>query len=116
MPNRRGFTLVEVLIAIVLIDIGLLALAGASATIARQTNALRLRNAALRTATNRVQQLGVVPCAAAAGSFATPDGIQETWSIALAGTFRDVSDSVAFGATRSGNAAHAIVLRTRLPC
>lgn len=114
MRSRRGFTLAEVLLAIVLIDVGLLALMGGSAVLLRQTNALRLRNAALRAATNRLQQLAAASCAASAGSAVTADGIREAWTlVALNGAIADVRDSVTFS---SGSKTHALVLQTRLPC
>jgi len=112
--TRHGFTLVEVLLAVILIDVGLLALVAASGVVVRQMNALRLRNAALRAATNRLQQLGVGACVASAGSTATPDGIREDWSSASwDGQTRDLRDSVTFAA---GGTTHTIVLRTKLPC
>jgi Tfp pilus assembly protein PilV len=114
MRSRRGFTLVEVLLAVLLIDVGLLALVATSAVLVRQTNALRLRNAALRTATNRIQQLGAGSCAATSGFAVTPDGVREQWSADSLGTgFLDVRDSVSF---LVGSASHAVVLRTRVPC
>jgi Tfp pilus assembly protein PilV len=114
MRTRSGFTLVEVLIAVFLIDIGLLALVAASSVIVRQANALRLRNIAVRAATNRLQQLGGQPCAPLSGGAAIAEGIREDWSAASSfpGAL-DVQDSVTIGAGRD---AHSVVLRTKLPC
>jgi type II secretion system protein I len=113
MRTRQGFTLVEVLVAVVLIDIGLLALVAASAVLVRQVNAFRLRNVALRAATNRLQQLGTSTCAPASGvSFG--DGIREVWSVTLPSPRSlDIQDSVTItvGASRP-----VVVLHTRLPC
>ncbi len=114
MRTRRGFTIAEVLVAIILIDVGLLALVGATAVLARRTNGLRLRNAALRAATNRLQQLGATPCAAATGVAITADGVREEWTLApLSGVLVDVRDSVTFS---DGVATHGVLLQTRLPC
>ena len=114
MRTRRGFTLVEVLLAVILIDVGLLALVAGSAVLVRQTNALRLRNAALRAAMNRLEQLGVAPCAPAAGASTSANGIREDWSVGAPGNrMLDVRDSVSFGV---GAATHSVVLRTQLPC
>jgi len=114
MRSRRGFTLAEVLLAIVLIDVGLLALIGGSAVLVRQTNALRLRNAALRTATNRLQQLAAASCVATAGAAISADGIREVWTlVASNGGIADVRDSVTFS---GGATTHVVVLQTRLPC
>jgi Tfp pilus assembly protein PilV len=114
MRCRRGVSLVEVLLAILLIDFGLLALVAGSAVLVRQTTALRLRNAALRAASNRVQQLGGGPCAASSGSVTTPDGMREDWLVApSANRMLDVRDSVTLPA---GIASRSVVLVTRLPC
>lgn len=114
MRLRHGFTLAEVLLAIILIDVGLLALVGGSAVLVRRTNALRLRNAALRTATNRLQQLGAAPCAATTGVATSADGVREEWTLVpVNGVMVDARDSVTFS---DGATTHGIVLQTRLPC
>lgn len=114
MRCRRGFTLAEVLLAVILIDVGLLALVAGSAVLVRETNALRLRNAALRAATNRLQQLGAAPCSSSTGASTSAAGIREDWSFASQSNgVLDVRDSVTFVV---GTTTHAIVLQTRLPC
>ena len=113
MRTRRGFTLVEVLVAVVLIDVGLLALVAGSALLVRQVNDFRLRNVALRAATNRLQQLGASPCAPASGT-SVGDGIREDWRVALSSSQSlDIRDSVTVTACAS---RPVVVLRTRLPC
>jgi type II secretory pathway pseudopilin PulG len=114
MRTRRGFTLAEVLLALILIDVGLLALVAGSAVLVRQMNALRLRSAALRAATNRLEQLGGGACASGSGVATSAVGFREEWSLTpLANGVLDVRDSVSFAL---GTATHAVVLHTRLPC
>jgi prepilin-type N-terminal cleavage/methylation domain-containing protein len=114
MTVRRGFTLIEVLIAVVLIDVGLLALVAGSTIIVAQTNELRVRSAATRAAGNRLQQLGAAPCVPATGSAVGPRDLQEHWEVLLHGNeTRQVNDSVTF---RAGGRPAWIVLRTRFPC
>lgn len=111
---RDGFTLVEVLIAVVLIDVGLLALAAGSAVLIRQTAEMRARNGAVRAAANRLQRLGATSCVATAGTAAGAFGIREHWSVDVrADGTRDLRDSVSYE-TPTGD--RAVVLRTRLPC
>ncbi len=111
---RCGFTLLEVLLAVILIDVGLFALVAGSAVLVRQTSELHARDRAARTAANRVQALGAGPCAPLVGQARSADGQEERWMVVLiAGGARDVSDSVGFvvrGVPRS------VVLRTRLSC
>jgi prepilin-type N-terminal cleavage/methylation domain-containing protein len=114
--RRAGFTLIEVLVAVVLIDVGLLALVAGSAVLVRQAAELRMRNAALRAATNRVQFLGAGPCLATAGGAggSNAGALREEWSVSLqANNVREVLDRVTFTV---GGDTRAVVLRTRLPC
>ena len=114
MRPRRAFTLVEVIIAVVLIDVGLLALVASSAVLIRQTAEMRARSAAVRAAANRLQQLGASTCAPAMGTAGGAYGIREHWSIqVLADGVRELHDSVTF-TTPTGT--KSVVLRTRLPC
>jgi Tfp pilus assembly protein PilV len=114
MRTRLGFTLLEVLIAVVLIDVGLLALVAGSAVLIRQTADMRARNAAVRAAANRLQLLGAGACVARSGTANGPLGIRETWSVEVRGdSVRDVRDSVVYTAAAT---PRSVVLRTRFPC
>lgn len=111
---RPGFTLVELLVAVVLIEMGLLALVATGASLARQTTTTRARLAAINAASNRLQLLGALPCTTTIGSGSGPSGVVERWSAdLLPNETRELRDSVTFFAMGS---THAVVLRTRLPC
>lgn len=112
---RRGFTLVELLIAVVLIDVGLLAIVDAGAVVVRRTTELRARAVAVRTASNRLELLaGTAPCTAATGAADLARGITEAWSVVIqASAVRELTDSVSY---QSSSGAHSVVLRTRVPC
>jgi prepilin-type N-terminal cleavage/methylation domain-containing protein len=110
---RPGFTLVELLVAIVLLNVGLLALVGGSATLVRRHSAIHLRGTATRIATARLEQLATSPCRASSGEL-THDGVNETWTTsALPHDVRELADSVAFN---SAGATAAVTLRTRVRC
>jgi type II secretory pathway pseudopilin PulG len=114
MQRRAGFTLVEVLIAVFLIDVGLLALVAAGSILVRRAAEVRLRGAAVRAAVDRLQSLGVGPCGSVSGTFANGNGLRELWSAASpASGIRELSDSVVF--TINGF-ERSIALRTRSPC
>jgi Tfp pilus assembly protein PilV len=114
MRARAGFTVVEVLLAIILIDVGLLALVATSAVLVRETNALRMRNAAYRAARNRLEQLGGATCQPATGVATSVGGISEEWTVTIpAPRVLDVRDSVTYTV---GTTARSVVLRTSLPC
>jgi len=110
----HGFTLIEVLVAVVLIHVGLLSLVAASAMLVRRTTQVRAETVALQAAGNRLEILGAGPCAASAGSATGPFELREEWSAALeAGGTLDVRDSVTFGVP---GRVRSIVARTRVPC
>lgn len=112
--SRAGFTLVEVIVAIILIEVGLFALVGGSAVLIRQANQLRGRVTALHAAVDRLQLLSAGSCAVATGSAGATGAIHEDWALAMVGrSVREVRDSVSF---RLPGGAGSVVLRTRVPC
>jgi prepilin-type N-terminal cleavage/methylation domain-containing protein len=109
---RAGFTLVELLVAVVLVDAGLLALAGTTAWLARRNTEIRTRTAAVAIASNRLQSLSAVPCAPRSGTAAN-GALVERWSEADQSHMRELRDTVRFSIATID---HAVVLTTRLPC
>jgi type II secretion system protein I len=112
--NPAGFTLLEVLIALVVIAIGMLALVGSTAVLVRQTAEIGARAAAVRAAANRLQRLGIATCAPASGNQTGAHGIHERWAIDVQPDgVRELRDSVTY-MTPSGE--RSVILRTKLPC
>ena len=93
---RRGFTLVETLVALVLVQFGLLAVAAASALAAREL-AVATRTARARDiARERIELLRIAACAAnAEGSRVTLEWT-EHWAVRGATSYRVVRDSVSY--------------------
>ena len=83
MP-RRGTTLVELLIALVIVTVGLLALAGAAAVVAREVGTGRREVAVAAAARNRLEQLTSAPCRSLMDGAAASGGITERWTISSA--------------------------------
>jgi Tfp pilus assembly protein PilV len=110
---RAGFTLVELMVAVLLIDVGLLALVAGSAIVVRRQTEIRIRTAAARAAANRLELLAAGPCANESGSASVERGISESWSASFSGGSRDLADSVVFALS---GVEHHVVLRTRAPC
>jgi len=106
-----GFTLLELLVAILLVDVAILAIVHTQAIVVRNRNDMRARSAAVNAASTRVEQILASPCAAASGSAILPSSA-EFWSSNLDATTREISDSIEFGVS----ARHRFVLRTRSAC
>lgn len=109
-------SVVEVLVALMLVTIGLLGIAGSTALALRATlDATQRRAAAVRVA-SRFARLSAAGCAAASGGTATDPHhlISETWTVAPAGPhFATISDSVAWMSPRG---AQSLALRSAIPC
>jgi prepilin-type N-terminal cleavage/methylation domain-containing protein len=107
--RERGFTLIEVMLAVVLLTIGAMALVGSSALVTRMIGKGKESTLAVQVATARFEQLRTIaastatPCTAggfASGS-ASPNsaGVSESWVVGpapAAGTGRDVTVSVTY--------------------
>jgi Tfp pilus assembly protein PilV len=107
---RPGFSLLELLVAMLLIDVAILGIVHTHAIVVRNRNEMRARSAAVTGAAARIEQILASPCTAGSGSSVLPASV-EFWSSRLDGQTREISDSIVFGAS-----AHVVVLRTRFPC
>jgi prepilin-type N-terminal cleavage/methylation domain-containing protein len=95
--NRAGFTIVEVLIAVVVLAVGIVALVGSSASATRMIGRGRGATRAVQAATERMEMIRAdayrttPDCTALAnGADSALTGIVTTWTITGAGTPRTV--------------------------
>jgi type II secretory pathway pseudopilin PulG len=112
-PVSTGYTLIEIIIALLLFTIGGLALVSTSALIARATNADGIRERAGRIAASRLEILGV-ECQRAVSGRETLQQIQSEWAVTLLDSVRiRVVEAVSYPA-REGR----LTLRfdSTLPC
>ena len=85
IQSRRGFTIVEMLVAIMLFRVGVLALAGTSAKITSMTGTSAQRVRAASAATSHFEKLRSVSCSELADS-KYPDaerGLNTSWTVEL---------------------------------
>ena len=112
---RNGFTLIEALVALVIFELGMLALVAASAATARDLGTAHRRAHALTLARARVGSLHAMACAAPeAGTTLGAGGFRETWRVQVDGRRRIVTDSVAFAVTRGRTSS--VVVRAAAIC
>ena len=122
--TEAGFTLVELMIAILVLVIGVMGLVGTSALVTRQINRSRMATIATEVGTRRLEQLklAAVPngatAACAAASFAnggpvTGRGVTESWTVTNAGTLRTATVAVTY--PRVGGTS-TITLQTVIGC
>jgi prepilin-type N-terminal cleavage/methylation domain-containing protein len=105
--ERSGFTLVEVLVAVTILSVGLVALAGASATVTRMIGRGKIDTRAAQLATQQVESLrlqaySTTPwCTAlAAGGPQTTDRVTLSWAVTVIGSGRRVDVSATYGTAR----------------
>ena len=111
---RAGFTLVEALVALVLFEIGIMALVASGAVAARDLAAANRRTRARSAASEHVERLRVSACAASAhGRADIAGGLAESWRVEAAGPTRVITDSIEYllpGAHRSRVVVRAFVM------
>ena len=112
---RRGFSLIELLIALVLLEIGLLALVGMAAASARETNGSRREATALSVAWARLERAASLTCRGSNSEvFPNLRGLTESYTETVGpNQTRVISDSVVVTTTFG---IRATVLRIGARC
>lgn len=122
--GRGGFTLIETLVALVILAIGLFAMAATSAAVTTTLTGSRNATIASQLATLRMEALRaasrstMTPCTAAgfssSGAPVTSQGVTMTWTVPGSGAMREVRVVSQYplgrGRTRTDT------LRTLIPC
>ncbi|MGH7509805.1 MAG: type IV pilus modification PilV family protein [Gemmatimonadales bacterium] len=120
--STSGFTLVEVLVAIVVLTIGLIALVGTSAMVTRMIGRGKVQTRVAQVASSRIEALRLAAystsprCAAAAFANGGPvitDGLTESWTVPVVGKVRNVQVDVTYRTVRGPRTAS---LQTRIEC
>jgi prepilin-type N-terminal cleavage/methylation domain-containing protein len=111
--NQRGFTLVEVLLAVVLLGIGVMALVGSSAMVTRMIGKGSQYTFVSQRASARFERLRQIaastspPCtsgAFASGNVTGANGISESWVVQASGTERLVTVYLTYGTVKGTRA------------
>ncbi len=119
--KQSGFTLMEVMVAIVILSVGLLAMASATANVTRMIGHGKWATVASQVAMQRLENVRRVAystspaCTSAAligGSATVGSGVSETWSITGSGNTRQVLVTVTYpGVGRSTTDTITTILR-----
>jgi Tfp pilus assembly protein PilV len=100
--DRTGFTIVELIVAMLMLTIGLLGLAGVGGVVLKQMTSGRYQTIAASIAQSRFEQLEGDPCISIVGGTATVRGMAEKWNVSAMGLrAKTVNDTVTF-VTSSG--------------
>ena len=113
--NQRGYTIVELLVAVMIFSVGLLAMAGTASVIMSTLTSTQSRTIAASVAESRFERVRATPCvprAAGSGS-AVSRGISEAWTIDRLARADDVTVNVTF---LSSHRQRTETFRSFLPC
>jgi len=120
--SERGFTLVEVLIAVIVLGIGVTALVGSSALVTRMVGRGISETKAAEAANRRLESLRLLAyqtsprCTAggfASGGPTTTNTIRERWIVSVAAKVGTITDTVTH---RTAKGTHTDVITTRVEC
>lgn len=119
---RLGFTLIEVLVAILVLGVGVLALVGTSAGVSRMIGRGKIETRAAQAASSRMEMLRLAADATsprcsdpgfASGGPVLSGGLSESWLVPPTGRVRQVRVTVTYLTLRGAREA---VLETALTC
>ncbi len=106
--DRRGFTLIELMLSLMLFTVGILSLGATSAVVVRVMGGAREQTLVATMAQSRFEQLRALDCSASqlAGGSASTRGIAEKWTVTTpssantAARYRLLTDSVTYRTAR----------------
>ncbi|HJR17192.1 MAG TPA: prepilin-type N-terminal cleavage/methylation domain-containing protein [Gemmatimonadales bacterium] len=119
--GRCGFTLVEVMVAIAVLAIGIMALAGSSSSVTRMIGHGKVETRAAQVAARRMDILRLAAKAPprctnsefVSGGPAMSSGVSESWTVPGAGKVRHVRVTVTYLTVRGPRTA---MLESRIAC
>jgi prepilin-type N-terminal cleavage/methylation domain-containing protein len=111
--SRSGFTLVELLVAITIFTVGLLAMAGTSSMIMQMMAGSEARSVAAGVAESRFEKIAGTACANRTSGTVTTRNIIETWTRFPLARADDVTVAVTY---LSGHRSRTETFRSYIPC
>jgi prepilin-type N-terminal cleavage/methylation domain-containing protein len=108
--DQRGFTLIEIMIAVVVLAVGVIALVGSSAVVTRMIGQGKISTQAVQAVSQRMEQLRATAFSTtpnctglAAGSATSANGIVTTWTVATNGELRTIRIRVDYPTAAGGD-------------
>lgn len=112
--NRAAFTLVELIVAMLILTVGLLAMAGTAGIVTRQMGAGARQSVAAQVAESRLEWLRATACHSIGDSTTTTRGVTEKWKHTVSGKSIVILDSVKYTSAPGHTVAQAFT--TSLTC
>lgn len=102
MSDRRGFTIIEVLIAVMILTVGIVGLATTAALVTRMVGQGQRYTEAASMASERFEILRAQPCASLANGSQTSGGYTVAWTVTTVGGSGRQFDVTVTSPTTSG--------------
>lgn len=113
--SRAGFTIIELVVAIIIMTVGILALATGSAGVVKQMRAGNQAALATVVGQARLENIRSLGCSSLSGGTATTRGMTEKWAITwLSSRSRVVTESVTY--VPRAKVSRTLALRSVVPC
>ncbi len=111
---RAGFTLVELMVALMVFVVGVLAVTGSSTVVMTMVGGSQRRTIAAAVAESRFEQMRAQSCTAHKDGYGKTRGVAETWNVVPLALADDVTVRVTFPS--SGGRVTSQTYRTYIPC
>ena len=109
--TNRGFSLIEVIAAMIILSVGIIGMAASTSAITRMTGQGALSGASAAVAVSRFDQLRATACGSQAGGTATTGKFSEKWTVSTSGNIVNVIDSITYiSSRRSRTDAYSTIL------
>jgi general secretion pathway protein I len=112
--NRRGFTLIELMVALMVFTIGILATMSSASAVMSMMNGSQRRTVASTVADARFERLRAQSCTQHANGTTVTRGVRETWNVYPLVQADDVTVMVTFPASRGRIVSQTY--KTYVPC
>ena len=114
--SARGFTIIEMIVAIILLAVGMLGLAGFTLVTSTQMKGAKLQETAALVVQSRLDSLSSVTCTALASAgtqsgTATTLGVTEKWAVVDGNDIKSIYDTVSFSTRKN-----KLVYKSIIPC
>lgn len=115
LKSRGGFTIIELVVAIIIMTVGVLAIATSSAGVAKQMRAGNQSALAAVIAQSRLETIRSLGCSSLSGGSAATRGMTEKWNIVwLSSRTRVVTESVTY--VPRAKVTRTLSMRSVVPC
>ena len=110
---RAGFTLAELLVALMIFSVGALAMVATASNVITMMTASKNRTTAADVAQARIERMRSQPCSLHSSDSTTTRGVAESWQVVNLTRADDVTVRVTFASNRR---MQTRIYRTFLPC